>query len=174
MNVRIFCEPVRLLKPLTDAWVAECNANKMGIDVNEDVYFNDMRRLRDEENSELFVLEKDNGLERDIIYRLAHKKPSGGPRKKFVGFMGLRLYESHCGKEDIATEDYLYVLPKYRGKAGGMLLDAAEEWAIEHGANHLLTTASRMASNLHDRLCMFYNKRGFIPFETSFIKNLKG
>jgi len=151
MRVKIFNAETSLLQEIVDSWIKESNVEQMGIELDEDVYLKDLRRLIDGNDTDLLVLE--NG-------------------DKIIGFMGLLVFESPLGRQKIATEHYWYVLPQYRGISSLRLIRAAELWSQEKGCSHLLMNASYLASELHDKVCEIYNKTGFIPFESTYIKKL--
>jgi GNAT superfamily N-acetyltransferase len=85
-----------------------------------------------------------------------------------VGLLGIFATNSFLGRQLMALEKYWYVMRSKR-LAGYMLINAAQEWAKEHRCSHLIMSASRLASGMHDKVCKFYRSRGFKDFETSFI-----
>jgi len=89
-----------------------------------------------------------------------------------VGYMGLCIFENPVGKGVMASEHFWYVLPEHRGIGAIRLLEAGMEWAKARGCTHFIGNASRLASELHDKVCEVYIKNGMSHFETSYICSL--
>lgn len=89
-----------------------------------------------------------------------------------VGYMGVEYFFSPLDNEKVANEHHWYVLEDYRGVGSIRLIHAAEKWAKKHHCTHIIMTASNLASNLHDKVCEFYEKMGMKKFETSYIQEI--
>lgn len=87
---------------------------------------------------------------------------------RIVGFMGLAVFTSPFGPEQVANEHYWYVLPEHRGLAWAFIKHA-RKWAQEHGCSHVMLNASYMASDKCDRVSSLYEKMGFEPFERTYL-----
>ena len=88
-----------------------------------------------------------------------------------VGFMGIFLHNSPVSVGLSANENYWYVLPKHRGASSLRLLKAAKKWAKDAGALHITMSASKLASDQHDKVCKIYEK-DMKHFETTYIMEL--
>lgn len=137
------------LRQVVLEWRKSCNGEEFGIDINLETHFRDLAGLVENEDSDLFLL-KENG--------------------EIVGYIGMRVFRSPLGDQKICQEHYWFTLEKSNGAL--RLLRAIEKWAKEKGCSHLIMTTSCLASNMHDRLCEFYERIGFRKFETSFIKSI--
>lgn len=144
-------DDIEALKPLALEWKRECKGKDFGIELVPEIHYSDLAGLIEDENSELFLLMK---------------------KDRVVGYMGAICFDSPIGNQKFCQEHYWFVSGKNRGRGTLLLLRAIKEWAKEKGCSHLIMNASCLASNLHDRLCRFYEKIGFRKFETSFIKEL--
>lgn len=144
-------DDIEALKSLAFEWKGLCNGKAFGIDLRVETHFRDLASLIENEDSELFLLLKQ--------YRV-------------IGYMGVTCFDSPIGNQKIANEHYWYVSGKNRGRGTLLLLRAIKSWAKEKGCSHLIMNCSNLASEMHDRLCRFYEKIGFRKFETSFIKEL--
>jgi len=149
VQVKRFIGSVCLLKEIIDSWIAGCNAESMGIRLDEEVYLNDLQRLVNDSDSDLLVLEKDS---------------------KIIGFMGLMIFDSPLGRQKIANEHYFYIMPEYRGISGVRMIKAAEDWAKDKGCSHLVMNASYLASDMCDKVCKLYERLGLRHFEHAYIK----
>lgn len=92
----------------------------------------------------------------------------GGP----VGYIGIEFWPSPLGPERMACEKYWYVIPEARGRDGIRLIRTAMAYAAEAGATHMMFTASRLAGDMHDRVCRLYEAMKMKPFETTYIASL--
>lgn len=87
---------------------------------------------------------------------------------EYTGFMVLLKMPSILGKQSIGVEKYWY------GKRDGVaLFKEAEKWCRENGCSHLVMCASRLASELHDKVCRFYEKMGMRLYESTYIMEVK-
>lgn len=143
-------EKIEGLKEVALEWRDTC-INDFGIELVLEVHFKDLAGLIEDENSELFLLMKND---------------------KVVGYMGAVCFDSPTGNQIMTQEHCWFVRGKSRGRGILLLLRAIEKWAKEKGCSHRIMTASCLASDMHDRLCKFYEKIGFKKFETSFIKEI--
>ena len=139
------------MKEVAYEWKDTCNAKVFGIDLRPEIFFKDLAALIQREDSDLLLLFK---------------------RERAVGFMGITYFASPLGNQRVANEHFWYVSGKHRGHGTMKLIRAAKNWAKEKGCSHIIMNASCLASNLHDRLCRFYERIGYKKFETSFIQEL--
>ena len=144
-------EDIEALKSLAYEWKSLCNGKSFGIDLRPEVHVRDLAKLIEDEDSELFLL-----LKKDRI----------------IGYMGAICFNSPTGNQVMCQEHYWFVSGKNRGRGALLLLRAVKKYAKEMGCSHRLMTASCLASNMHDRLCVFYEKIGFRKFETTYIEEL--
>lgn len=142
--------PIELLRPVAQAWSEEARGNSFSIDINVESHLADLSRLANSPSSLLLVLY--NG------------KPSG--------YIGLEFWPNPLGNGLMASEKYWYVMPDSRGRDSIKLLKAAIEQAQQNGAGTVFFTASRMASDLHDKVCKIYEHFDMIPFETTYALKL--
>ena len=89
-----------------------------------------------------------------------------------VGYMGICIFENPVGRGVMASEHFWYVLPEHRGIGAIRILEAGIEWAKARGCTHFIGNASRLAGELHDKICAIYEKMGFTLFETSYLCQL--
>ena len=139
------------MKEVAYEWKHTCNAKAFGIDLNPEVHFQDLARLIEDKDCELFLLMK---------------------KDRVIGYMGAVCFRSPLGNQKLTSEHYWFVSGKNRGRGTLLLLRAIKTWAKEKGCSHLIMNCSNLASQMHDRLCKFYEKIGFQRFESSFIKRL--
>lgn len=152
MIIKRFYGNPRCLQAIIRAWIAESNCQQMDIDLDESVYYGDLEKLIINTDSDLLVLQNDDGI---------------------IGFMGLRVFNSPLGRQKIANEHYWYVLPRYRGMASLRFIKAAQKWAKEKDCSHLMMNASAMASGLHDKVCRVYELFNMKKFETTYLWGVK-
>lgn len=150
--VKAKIEDIEALKEVALEWQCTCNAKEFNIDLDPETYFSDLAVLIENENSDLFLL-----MEKDRV----------------VGYMGVTLFHSPLGNQKICQEHYWYCSGDKRGRGTLLLLRAVKTWGKEKGCSHRLMTASCLASDLHDRLCRFYERIGFRKFETTYIEEIK-
>ena len=143
-----------LLAPIAESWRQEANGASFGLTIDTESHLQDLQRLIQSDDSAVLILVQ-------------------GEKELFViGYMGLQFFKNPLGPETVAQEHYWYVLPEKRGKGSLRLLSAADEWAKRHDCSHLIMNASHLASDSHDKVCRLYERKGYQPFETSFIKEL--
>lgn len=140
------------LKEVALEWKGSCNGKDFGIELVPETFFSHLNDMIIDVDKELFLL-----LKKDRV----------------IGFMGAVIFQSPLGNQDICQEHFWYCGGNHRGRGTMLLLKAIKEWAKERGCSHLIMNASCLASNLHDRLCRFYEKIGFLRFETSYITFLR-
>lgn len=146
-------EDIERLKPLALEWQESCNAKEMGIELIPETHYLDLAGLIDKDDAELFLLVNDD----DSV----------------VGYMGMRIFDSPLGNQTIANEHLWYVSKEHRTLGTVRILNAAKRWAKEKGCTHLILNASNLASDMHDKVCRFYERIGFKKFETSYIQVLR-
>lgn len=146
-------EDIDKLKPVAIEWQRTCNGKDFGLETNLETHLLDLAGLIERGDADLFLLlnEKDEA----------------------VGYMGITCFDSPIGSQRIAEEHYWFVSGKNRGNGALLLLRAIKEWAKEKGCSHLIMNASCLASEMHDKLCEFYEAVGFKKFETSYITALR-
>ncbi len=140
------------IKPIALQWKAECNGETMGIHLEPDVYFSKLAELITRDDADLLLLLTNAG--------------------KVVGYMGVEIFFSPLGNQKIANEHNWYILEDHRGSGAMRMVRAIKEWAKEQGCSHLIMTASTLASDLHDKVCGFYESIGMKKFETSYIQEI--
>jgi len=144
-------DDIEALKLLAFEWMDEWNGKAFGIDLRLETHLQDLTRLIENEDSELFLLIK---------------------MDRVIGYMGCTCFDSPLGNQKICQEHYWFVSGKNRGRGALLLLRAVKKWAKDKNCSHLIMNCSNLASDLHDRLCRFYEKIGYMKFETSYIKEL--
>jgi len=152
MKVRIFKKDESILKlsTLIGSWMTECKMKEFGVHLNLVEFFEDFKSLIALDNKDLMVLEVDN---------------------KIVGLMGLIFFKSPTGLQYFTQDRHWYIMPEYRGN-GLKMIAMAEEWAKDKKCSHLLLSVNMMASNMHDRTCKVYEKKGMQKFEITYIKKV--
>ncbi len=140
-------EDVKRLFPVIRSWLAECKANDFGIGIEMPAYIDTVYRLTHNEDCDLMVMELDGEI---------------------IGVMGLTCAKCPLGDQKIANALYWYTLPEHRGKGISFVLEA-RRWAKRKGCSHIIFNASKMASEMHDRVCQIYERINMKKFETSYI-----
>ncbi len=150
--IRIYGEDddIELLFPVIEVWVEECHANEFGIEIEIPSYLDTAYQLIHHEDGDLMVME----YKGDII-----------------GLMGITLSKSGIGNQSIASVLYWYTLPKHRGKGVSFVMEA-QKWAKSKDCSHIIYSASKMGSDLHDRVCLLYKRMNMKKFDTSYIIQL--
>ena len=144
-------EQIESIRPLAAEWREFCSCDQFGLETDMDFFLAGLMDLVDGDNSDLLMLMDDN---------------------KIVGIMGITKFQSPFGKEQVANEHYMFVMQGHSITGGRRLIDAAHKWAKAHGCSHLIMNASNAASDLHDKVCGFYERLGLTKFETSYIKEI--
>lgn len=147
MNRIITLKNTECLLPLINSWKNESDKT-FNIDMDEHLYINHLSKMINGNNSTILGLMKND---------------------KLVGYIGIVLFDNPIGKGLMASEHFWYTLPKNRGIGAIRLLEAAIEWSKSKGCTHFIGNASRLASDLHDKVCAIYKKYGMSHYETSFI-----
>lgn len=133
-------------------WKETCNADRFGLSMDIETYLGNLGALILKYDAELFLLVRDND--------------------EVVGYIGIESFNSPLDDQKVATEHHWYIMEKYRGSSAMRMLAAVKDWAKERGCKHLIMNASTLASNLHDKVCGFYESVGMVKFETSFITEI--
>jgi len=141
------------LRPVVREWRERCNANTMGVKTDEEHFFDGLLQLVQKDDCDLFTLRT-------------------GALDTVVGFMGMTVFNSPLGDQRIAIEHYWYVMEEYRDRGSMGLMNAAQEWARKHKCSHLVMNASTLASDMHDKVCKYYERLGMRKFETSYIQEI--
>ena len=153
MNAGVFYGNVYDLAPVVMAFFAECRCSEFDVEIDLKRVFDELNQLKTGPDSALIVLVNE----------------AGAP----CGYMGVLTFTSPIGHERIANEHYWYVKPDCRKLSSLKMLAEAQKWAKGKGCTHFISTASRMASDMHDDVCSLYENLGMKKFETSYIINLK-
>ncbi len=140
-------QDVALLHPLLRHWEKICHGDAFGLEVTVAGVEQDLQARLDLGNGTLLLAW--DGIE-------------------LVGFFAVSAVKSPLSGQQIAVETFWFALPNKK-MAGPALFRAAQQWAKVHGCTHLIVSASRLASGLHDKVCSFCEKVGMKPFETAFI-----
>ena len=90
-----------------------------------------------------------------------------------VGFMGVLLKNSYCGKEYIADEHYWYVSPKHRGISSVRFIPFLETVAKTAGCSHVMLNANCMAGGRTENIWKLYERQGYLPYDKSYLKGIK-
>ena len=148
--VRVFTGTADSLRHIAEFWQEE-SVKDFGMTIDIEEHLDDLQEMIDADNKDLLVI--------------------GDPP---YGYMGIGTFKNPLGTELMANEHYWYIIPeKRRGMGAIRLMKAAQEWAISKGCSHLLMTASKLASGLHDNVCKLYERTGFSHFETTYIKRIQ-
>ena len=148
--IEIFTRRAEELRHVAEFWQKE-SVKDFGMEIDIEEHLDDLQNMIDSDTADLLVL--------------------GDPP---VGYMGLTTFKNPLGTELFANEHYWYIIPeKRRGMGTIRLMRAAQEWVISKGCTHILMTASKLASDLHDNVCKLYEKTGFEHFETTYIKRIQ-
>lgn len=145
-------EDIERLKPVALQWKETCNGKRFGIELIPERHFSDLAGLIERDDADLFLLIND--------------------KEEVVGYMGITCFISPLGNQKIAQEHYWYVSGKSRGRGTMLLIRAVKKWAKEKDCTHFIMNASNLASNMHNRLCRFYERMNFKLFETAYIKEI--
>jgi len=140
------------LKHVALEWKETCNAKHLGIEIDEPWYFKSLAKLIERLDADLFLLKTDDGI--------------------VVGYMGVEAFTSPLKRQRCAVEHHWYVMESHRGSGSMRLLVEVKDWAKTHGCKHLIMNASTLASDLHDKVCSFYEGVGMTKFETSYITEI--
>ena len=152
MEIKLFNDDIETLRPIAESWQKNVQDNGFGITTD---------------GMNKYLVELGNiafGANSDLIVLYDGKTP--------VGYIGLRYFESPLGSQMMAEEHYFYVIPENRGLASMRLIKNAKTLAKLKGCTHLILNASNLASDMHDKICQFYEKSGMKLFETSYIEQL--
>ncbi len=145
-------EDVDRLKPVALEWKEACNGEAMGIELDPETYFADLTSLIGRDDADLFLLINN--------------------KEEVIGYMGIECFDSPLGNQKLANEHYWYVSEESRGRGSTYLIKAAWQWARDKGCTHLVMNASTLASDMHDKVCTFYERIGMKKFETSYIQEI--
>ncbi len=151
MNVIIYKDEIEKLRPIAKSWEDIANKNDLGVEIDVNNHLLDLWKIITNVNADLLVL-------------FDEKTP--------VGYLGLTYFNSPVGKQLMANEHYWYVVPESRGVGSMRLIKTAIEVAKLRGCTHIVMNASNLASDLHDKVCDFYEKMNMKLFESSYIRCL--
>ncbi len=141
------------VKPVALEWKETCNANGLGITIDPQIYRSKLSEFITRDDADLFLLLTDDD--------------------KVVGYIGVESFFSPLDNQKIANEHHWYVMKEHRGLDAMPLVRAVQAWAKERGCSHLIMNASTLASDLHDRVCRFYESIGMKKLETSYIQEIQ-
>ena len=151
MKIELFTGDTEILRPVVEAWQEIVIDNGFGI-------------IADDVDKFLTTLsEVANGSESDLLV-LYDDEP--------VGYIGLEYFSSPLGNQKMANEHFFFVKPDKRGMSSIRLLRTAKVLAHERGCTHFIMNASNLASDMHDKICGFYEKMDMKLFETSYITEI--
>lgn len=149
MEIKLFNDDIETLRPIAESWQKNVRANEFGIIADDIGKF----------LTELGIMAvKDDA---DLIVLYDGKTP--------VGYIGLQYFDSPLGNQRMANEHYFYVIPEKRGLTSIRLIKNAKNLAKLKGCSHIILNASNLASDMHEKICSFYEKSGMNLFETSYI-----
>ena len=152
MEIKLFNDDIETLRPIAESWREEMRANEFGIIADDiDKFLTELGSMASKADSDLLVLYDGD-------------EP--------VGYIGLQYFDSPLGEQRMANEHYFFVIPEKRGLASMRLIKNAKFIAKLKGCSHLILNASNLASNMHDKICGFYEKSGMKLFETSYISEV--
>ncbi len=145
------CQNAKILTSLIQNWKETCNDMTFGFIV-------DVERT---------IEHLDNIIKRPgtIIFTLINDK------EEAVGMLGVVISKSPISEDWIANEHFWYVRPEHRN-GGIRLLKTAIQWAQKQGCSHFTSTASMLASDLHDKVCKLYERMDMKKYETTYISIL--
>lgn len=141
-------DDIESLKEVALEWKEECKGGDFGIELIPETFFSHLADMINDIDKELFLLLR---------------------KGEVIGFIGAVIFQSPLGNQDICQEHFWYCSGDKRGQGTLLLYRAVRDWAKERNCSHLVMNASCLASNMHNKLCRFYEKIGFKKFETSYI-----
>ena len=150
--VKATVDVIDKLLPVAAEWQGTCNGKRFGIELDLKKGLSDLAGLIESETTDLFLLVS--------------------KEDKVVGYLGMTIFDSPIGSQRLAQEHYWFVGGDSRGRGTMLLIRAATDWARQKGCSHIIFNASNLASNMHDKICRFYEKIGMKKFETSYIKEI--
>ena len=136
------------IRMLAEEWLKIANGQEFNLDLDYDVSIDNLAVVLQSGGTILLAYEDDEDIP--------------------VGFFALSPMQSFFGKQLIAMETMWFCLPNAH-RAGPALLRAAKEWAIEKGCSHLMISGSKLASDMHDKVCHFCERSGGKQFETVYL-----
>ena len=139
---------LEVFRPLGELWMQTHNGKEFGFNITVDDVMKDAKE----------VLASGSGA---VI--------GANLNGEWVGFMLLFVCKSFLGPQDFAVEKYWFAKPGASFMAGPLMLREAKAWTKNRGCSDLITSASNPASEMHDKVCEFYERCGFRKFETSYI-----
>lgn len=151
MEIKLFNDDIETLRPIAESWLNEVRAEEFGIDIDVNMHLLELGMMAVKDDADLIVL-----YDGEVP----------------VGYIGLRYFESPLGNQRIAEEHFFFVIPERRGLASMRLIKNAKFIAKMKGCSHIILNASNLASDMHDKVCSFYEKSGMKKFETSYISEV--
>lgn len=145
---------IERLRPLIEAWHAECNGTPFGMELVDNALLEHFEAFVSPTGGQILVLKGLSG--------------------RLLGMMGVCVYPSPLSGELCLEEHMWYVLPEHRslGVSKAFIL-AAEAWGRKRGAKHFVLTASLLANIDADRVSKLYRRWGFQPFENVYIRAME-
>jgi len=151
MKIIEYNDEIVELSAIIAEWYEEYNGDDFNIEVDIPTFASSLQRLIDDEDCVLLAMMNDD---------------------KVVGIFGVEMFNNPLNGDKVANEHFWYVLHEYRGR-GIKLIRSAIKWAKDNNCSHIMLNASMLASDLHDKTCMLYEKIGAKKIETSYIKEIK-
>ena len=137
---------ITTIRPLYDAWLEIAHGEEFGIDLDPVVADTNMQTM----------------LQAGGVLLVAYDEEDP------VGFFALSPMPSAFGKQSMAMETMWFALPNAH-KAGPALFKVARQWAKANNCSHLMISGSRLASEMHDKVCHFCERIGAKQFETIYL-----
>lgn len=139
---------IELLREVGEHWLSEHRGKEYGFDVSVDAILADSKEwLSTGMGAVIALVDDETG---------------------YVGFMSIYHAPAFMGITTVAYEKYWYIMPDYRFGAI-LMFNEAKKWAKKKGASHLIMSASAMASDMYEKLCIFYERLSMQVFEKSYI-----
>jgi GNAT superfamily N-acetyltransferase len=144
---------VEPLLPCIVSYKRECKVDEFGLDAEPIELVKTLIELIEGEDSTLFVL-----MDNDSV----------------VGFIGVMTGKFPFSQKRYGCEYYWYILPPYRGVSSMRLFRAAVEWSKQRGCSHFISTASRAASSLYEKVVDIYESIGMKHYASDYIMDIGG
>ena len=161
-----------LLRPLLERWLKICHGSKLSSIPVDKLVFDDYGLM--DEDDEFGLTVSVEGVEQDLQARLDLGDGTlllAWDGVEPVGFFAVFKVKSSLSDQFVAIETFWFAVPNHQ-LAGPALFHRAKLWAKDNGCTHLIVSASRLASDLHDKVASFCERVGMKPFETVFISEV--
>jgi len=144
-------DDVEEIRPLYAVWMSQANGDEFGIDIDAVELERDFQSVVNCDNGAVFLAYDDSG--------------------NTVGVYSQMIVKSGFSRQMMAVGTHWFALPSSQS-AGIRLVAMAETRALRHGCSHVVISASRFSSDVHDKVCRYCERIGAKPFETFFIKEI--